>query len=66
MAIQTERTNLVVKEDLKVTWETKRWFIFSWNVRLKTESIGKNLYIMTAEKYDRVFFNGKEILNISK
>jgi len=44
-------------EKFKITYETKKWLFFIWRVVLKSESIGKNIDIITDEKVD-VYLNG--------
>lgn len=60
-----ENTKVFTKEITNNIYTAKKWFIFSWNVIEKSESMGKDLYIETTEKYGKIFLNGKEILNLA-
>lgn len=58
-----EKTLIGIDEKEKVTYEKKSWLIFSWWVKVKAESIGKDLVIETQEKYNKIFLNGHEVLS---
>jgi hypothetical protein len=64
-AKQIELTQVLLKENFEVTYQKKSSSIFSWLVKIKEQSIGKDLVINTAEKYDRIILNGVELTNIS-
>ena len=64
---KSELTGVGMDETLKETYRRKSWLIFSWWVKVKAESIGKDLIINTVEKYDKIIINGNEItLNLSE
>jgi hypothetical protein len=59
---QTEPMTKIVGENrLRVVYQRKSWFIFSWWVEVKATSIAKDLQIITAENFEHIYLNGKDI-----
>ena len=57
-----ENTLIVKKETYKEIHQRRGLFIFSWWVKIKSDSISKDLIIETAEKYDSIILNGRELV----
>jgi len=65
MAIhQKELTKIFLKEKYKVVYEKKEILggLISWYVKVKVDSMGKDLVIKTTEKYDNIILNGKNLI----
>jgi len=61
----SEKTIINLQENLKVQYEQRTFLgIISWYVKVKSESLGKDLIISTMEKYDKIYLNGKELISI--
>lgn len=56
-----ETTKIDVVENIKIVYAKRRWHFLNWWVKERCECIGKDLVIKTAEKYDRIFFNGEKL-----
>jgi hypothetical protein len=58
---QLARTYLGRAVDYKEIYVRKHFAIFSWWEKIIAKEIGKDLIIETAENYDKIFLNGKEL-----
>lgn len=54
-------TSVALEKDQRITYEKKRFFIFSWYVVARADTIKQDLVITTEEEFGRIFINGKEI-----
>lgn len=62
-AINKELLDIAVEENYKVVYERRgAKGIISWWSKIREEAIGKDLMIGTAEKYDRIYLNGRELI----
>lgn len=60
MATIQSKPIIVGEEKLKVYYKTKRWFLFSWDVVVKTETMGRKIYIVCEDEVD-VYLNDELI-----
>ena len=61
MIAQTTQTEISGVENLKVVYERRKWLCFTWYVKIKSTSIGNDLFIQTNEVVERIILNNKEI-----
>ena len=60
------KTRVEGYEGLKVVYRKRKLLFFEWEEVVKTDSIGKQILIMTNEPYVTVYLNGKRIEEVSK
>lgn len=61
--VKEELTRVKLREDYKVVYERREilFGLISWEVKVKEDSLGKDLEIVTEEKYDRIIINGEVV-----
>jgi hypothetical protein len=56
-----EQTHVGIDENMIVQYEKHSFIgLISWYVKVKSDSLGKDLVIFTSENYDKIYINGKE------
>jgi hypothetical protein len=62
---EPELTFIDERQSIKVEYEQRKMLggLISWWVKKREDVIGKDLIIETKEHYDRIFLNGKDLIN---
>lgn len=60
---KNQRTHIELSERQRVTYErrTALWGLIEWYVKVKADTIGKDIFILTDVEVDNVYLNGELI-----